>query len=157
MSNFKFAELRNSFRNGCTWTANGNPAVFTSLLAIVSIVAASAEAQISPNYFGIWATNPSKCGDPSAQIVIQEEVVKGPDFRCSIGAPIPGIGTGLAGWDAECSYTGGQSASGAIVIDAGNGPTTYLNFPERDGSVSPPVAIYLCRSSRPPIITRPDR
>jgi hypothetical protein len=152
MPKFRFARLRNSLRNRHTWTATGNPAVFTGLLAIVSIVAVSAKAQIPPTYLGVWATNPSKCDDLSARIVVQEKVVEGPDFRCFVSASIRGAGTGIAAWDAECSYSGGHSASGAIAIDAGNGPTTYLALPGRDW-----VAIYLCRSIRPPIIVRPDR
>jgi hypothetical protein len=88
---------------------------------------ASAQAQLG-EIEGVYATNEDGCTDAATKITITEASVTGTEFRCQLGDYVP-IGTGLVGMNSVCTYRDGQSRSGVLVLDVGNGPNILISVP----------------------------
>jgi len=89
----------------------------------------SAMAELPSDLQGSWTTDKGNCKDPSLRIIIRPNLVTGADFRCSVGEIVPGIGTGMAGFQATCSFGDGHTKRGLMAFDFSREPVIVMSIP----------------------------
>ena len=109
--------------------------------ALLFVTAASSFAQTG-DVVGNYSTDKSDCKSPRTKVTIGEHSIDGENLHCRIGDVTPS-GTGLATYDATCTYAKDMPITDPLTIDAGNyDDHIQLNLP---GKGDEWIALYPCK------------